>query len=176
MVLAGDAIYTEKTVVGPRFFPLPVLSIVLWLFAALAIVLGFVLKPFFPAHPANAAPAVRWSAFALHVLGIVLGLLLWDFEMRSFFGTSVLTMVFGGGGGQALGAVFGLQSLGFSLALLLFGLPVRYVFNSVLKLSNLKRARGVGRGLAYVSAWGLGAAYLPVFLNVFVGLVADRLA
>lgn len=175
LVLAGNQFYTSKSYAGSPNFPIPLLSVFLWLMAAAAIVLGFALRPFFPANPANAAGPVRLTGLVVRIAGAIFAFLLWDFEIKSFLGTSILTLLADGGGGLALGMVASLELLGLSLAYFFFGLPVRFIVNSVLKLASMKKARGIGKGIGYLAAWGIGAAFLPLLLNPFVGLLVDRL-
>jgi hypothetical protein len=175
-LLAGDQLYTTKAAAG-KSFPLPVLAIVLWVLAAAALVLGFVLKPIVAPGPANASRPVRLSALVFHLVMIPLAFVLWDAETHVFLGTSILTLLFGGGGSQgvAFSAVAGVQGLSFLLAWTYFGLPIRFLVNTTLKLMQMKRARGLGKGLSYLTAWGLGAGYYALLLNPFIGLFVDSL-
>lgn len=175
-VLAGSQLYSAKAATGPKSWPLPVLSLVLWVLAAAAIALGFVLKPLADAGPANASRPVRLTALVFHLVMIPIAFILWDIETRAFLGTSLLTLLGGGSGeGFAFTAVAGIQGVTFTLAWLYFGLPVRYLVNTGLKLMQMKRARGLGKGLSYVTAWGIGAPYYALLLNPIVGLLVDSL-
>jgi len=175
-LLVGDQLYTTKAAAGGKTLALPVLSLVLWVLAAAALVLGFVLKPLVAPTPANAARPVRLTALIFHLVMIPLAFVLWDIETRAFLGTSILTLVGGGATqGVAFAAVAGIQSLSFTLAWTYFGLPIRFLVNTGFKLMQLKRARGIGKGLSFLSAWGIGSLYYALLLNPFIGLFVDSL-
>lgn len=175
-VLAGPGLYSSKASVGGASLPFPLLSLVLWILAAAAIVLGFVLKPFVAPHPANAAGSVRLASLLFRLVCILVVFVAWDFETRAFLGTSVLQAMGGGGArGVAFTAILGVQGITWLLAWAYFGLPVRFLVNTVLKLASMKRARGVGKGVAQLAAWGLGAPAYALLLAPFIGLFVDAL-
>jgi hypothetical protein len=68
-----------------------------------------------------------------------------------------------------------MEIITFSLATLLFGMPIRFLVNSGLKLGGLKKARGVGKGVGNLAVWGLGAPFIPFMLNGVVGTIIDAL-
>jgi hypothetical protein len=176
-VLVGDNLHTTRSAVATNVFPIPVLGLVVWILAGGAMALATFAKPFAPAHPANAAAPIRRVALATHLSALLVVLYLWDLETRVFLGTSFLSMLVGTetARGLAFSAVLGVQLLTLGLAWTFFGLPIRFLANAALKLGALRRARGVGRGLGWIAAWGLGATSYALLLNPFIGLFVDSL-
>lgn len=176
-LLAGSQLYSTQRVWG-RALPVPLLSIVLWVLAGAALVASFLLKPFVGPTPAAAAAPLWAISLGVHLGLAVVGFVLWDFEIRRFFGTSLLAILFGPdtGGGYLTPTVAAVELLPYTLATFFFGQPIKYLVNSVLRLLSFKRAFGIGRGLGHLATWGLGAPFIPVFLNSIVGLLVSRLA
>lgn len=176
-LLAGDALYTTKTALGPSAFSFPVVSLVLWVLAAGALVVGRFVQPFVPANSTSAAAPLRLTGILVRIGAGILVFVLWDLETQHFLGTSILGILFGSGSAQGVtfGAVLGVELITLSLAAFYFGLPIRFLTNTALKLGQLKRARGVGKGVGYTAAWGLGAAHFALLLNPFIGLFVDSL-
>lgn len=170
-LLVGDGLATTKTVAALGPLRLPALSIFLWVLAGAAIALGFVLKPFVRPEQIGAFGLIRLVGWIFHGLALLVALLLWDGEIKSLLGTSLLTIFTGGAGGQgvALAIVGAFELVPLTFAFLFFAYPVRFVVNSLLKLGGIKKARGIGKGVGDLAAWGLGAPFIPVFLNVVVG-------
>lgn len=170
VLLGPEGFYTVKS--GARMGPLlvPAFSFVLWLLAAGAIATGFVLKPLFAAPQVGGFGLIRLSGLFFHAFAFVLAFVLWDAEIKRFLGTSLLTLFTQGAFGQyvSLGVAAVFQLVPFALASLLFGMPIRFVINSGLKLGGLKRARGVGKGVGNLATWALGAPFIPLFLNGFI--------
>lgn len=170
VLLGPEGFYTVKsgTQLGP--FLVPAFSFVLWFLAAGAIAAGFILRPLFAAPQVGGFGLIRLSGLFFHAFAFVLAFVLWDAEIKRFLGTSLLTLFTEGAFGQyvslAVAAVF--QLVPFALASLLFGMPIRFVINSGLKLGGLKRARGVGKGVGNLATWALGAPFIPLFLNGFI--------
>lgn len=173
-LLADNQLHTTKATIGSPPFSLPVFSLVLWVFAAGAIVAGFMMKPFATPSPALAAFPIRIVAIAFHIVCLILLFVLWDMEIKSFLGTSLLTGL-GNGAGIGLATIAALQLIPLGVAATLFGLPVRFIINGVLRVVNMKKARGIGRGLGNLATWGLGAAFIPVILNPVLQMLLSRL-
>lgn len=177
-LLANDQLYTEKSTMDLGFFRLPALSVILWIIAVAAVVATFVLKPFMQAGKMGflVGMPIKLIAILVHLLALVITFLLWDGEVKAFLGTSLLSALGGGGSGLSLLPIALLQIVSFSLALFFFGAPIGLILSSVLKLIGLKPAKGVAKGIGNLSGWLLGAAFLPVFFNPFVGAIVDALA
>lgn len=171
LMLLGSSFATTKGVVP--FGPLdwPVLSLVLWVLALGAIAAGFLLKPFLSLPQVGLFGAVRLIGWIFHGLALFITFLLWDAEIKSFLGTSLITIFSQGAFGQgvAFAIVGAFEVVPLLLAFFYFAYPIRFLVNSGLKLAGLKRARGIGKGIGDVAAWLLGAPFIPVFLNLIVG-------
>lgn len=175
-LLVGDELYSEKAVLRIGALAIPPFTLVLWLFAAGAIVLSFILKPFFSPSRASVSWIIRLIGWGVHALALLFTLVLWDLEIFDFLGTSLFTLfVQGQLSGTAFLIVLAFEVVPFLLALTYFALPIRFIVNSAFKLGGVKRARGVGKGVGDLAVWGLGAAYIPALLNVVVGALVDAL-
>lgn len=177
ILVDGNLYATQSsTTVGP--ITIPVLSYFLWIVAIGAIVAGFVIKPFVGAEQIKVFGLIRLIGFAFHMLAIVASFLLWDLEFQALLGTSLLKMFFSQGTGNpaALGIVAAFQLIPYSMAWLFFGMPLRFITNSALKLGGIKKARGLGKGVGNLAQWGIGAAFIPLMLQGFVAGVLDALA
>lgn len=175
-VIIGTGFYTTSSGFNLGILAIPSLSIVLWLLAAGAIVASFVLRPLVAPDQAGGMGTIRLIGILFHALALILAFILWDAEIKQFLGTSLLTLLSEGGGKGAMFAITAVFELvPFWAALLLLGMPVRFIVNSGLKLGGLKKARGIGKGVGDLAAWGLGAPFIPFFLNGVIGLVIEAL-
>lgn len=176
-VLLGPGFYTTASGFSLGVLAVPSLSIFLWLLAAGAIVASFVLKPIVAPQQAGGMGTIRLIGLGFHALALVLAFILWDAEIRQFLGTSLITLITSG---QAQGAMLAITAVfelvPFWSALLLLGMPVRFIVNSGLKLGGLKKARGIGKGVGDLAAWGLGAPFIPFFLNGFISTIIEALS
>jgi hypothetical protein len=135
------------------------------------------LKPIVAASQISAFGAIRLVGILFHVLALVLAFILWDFELKHFLGTSLLGIFTSGGLGQGTALIITafFELVPFGMAGLMFGLPVRFVVNNGLKLGGLKKAGGIGKGVGNLATWGLGAPFIPFFLNGIVGPIISAL-
>lgn len=174
MLVDGD-LYDERNAIHLGPLHIPVLSIVLWLVAAGAIFASYSLKPLVGADNVKSFGLVRLLGLIFHILAFVAAFVLFDLEIKAVLGTSLLTILFAGGGGQgvALGLVAFFQLLPFGLAALFFGLPMRFLANAALRFGGLNSAKGFGKGVGNLATWGLGALFLRVLLGGFLALALD---
>lgn len=176
-VLLGTGFHTTSSGFTFGVFAVPGMSILLWVLAAGAIVAGFVLKPIVAPQQAGGMGMIRLIGLGFHAVALVLAFILWDAEIRGFLGTSLITLLTGGDApGAMLGITAVFEMVPFGMALLLLGMPIRFIINSGLKLGGLKKARGIGKGVGDLAAWGLGAPFIPFFLNGFVALIVEALS
>lgn len=177
VLLGNQGFYTDKEAVDLGFMSFPPFSLLLWIVAAGAIILGFVLRPLLASAQPGAFGGIRLLGLIFHGLAFVVAAILWDQEVKNFLGTSFLTIWTDGafGKGAILAITAGLELLSFFIASFLFGMPIRFIVNSGLKLGGLKKARGVGKGIGNLATWGLGAPFIPFVLNGFVGSIVDAL-
>jgi hypothetical protein len=177
LMLGAGGFYTDKTGTNLGFIRVPTISWFLWALAAAAIVAGFMLKPIVAPAQVGAFGAVRLVGILFHALAFILTFVLWDFEIAGFLGTSLLTIFADGqlGSGVILGVTAFFQLVPFFAAGFLFGLPVRFLVNNGLKLGGLKKAGGIGKGIGNLAIWGLGAPFIPFFLNGVLQPVLDAI-
>ncbi len=175
LILVDGELYDERNAI--HFGPLhvPVLSVILWVMAAGAIFASYSLKPLVGASNVKSFGLIRLLGFIFHILALVAAFILFDVEIKAVLGTSLLTILFTGGGGQgvSLGIVAFFQLLPFGLAALFFGLPMRFIANAALRFGGLNSAKGFGKGVGNLATWGLGAIFLRVLLGGFLALALD---
>ncbi len=177
VLLGNQGFYTDEEAVDVGFMSFPPFSLLLWFVAAGAIILGFVLRPMLASAQPGAFGGIRLLGWIFHGLAFVIAIILWDQEIKNFLGTSFLTIwtesAFGKGVVLMITGV--LEILSFLIASFLFGMPIRFIVNSGLKLGGLKKARGVGKGVGNLATWSLGAPFIPFVLNGFIGSIVDAL-
>jgi hypothetical protein len=134
----------------------PLLAVLLWLAAIGAVVYYFVKRP------PKADPKVKMKLIGLAIYAgvAILVFLWWDYSFAQTFGTSILRYLAANGvSGQTilqLGTIFGIEMLPWTLAALLFALPVR------IALGILLRYRGEGSSYKNVAKAG-GLLSLAIF-------------
>jgi hypothetical protein len=175
-LLAGKSLYSDRASADVGPFRIPVFSLVLWVLAGVALVVAFVRPALLPAEPAGSSRPVRSASLLAYVGLAVIAFFLWDAEIYALLGSSFLSLLFTGEAGLALGLVLTLQLLAYGLAYSYFGLPIRYMVNSALKMASMKRARPLGKGLGHLAAWGLGAIHIQLMLDPFLAPLLSRLA
>ena len=169
VALTGQGFQTDAPL---TLGPVPVLAALLWLAAVGAVVWFFVKRP--PA--AKGRIALRLMSTGVYVLALLVVFVLWDMSFADTFGTSVLTMLrekgLDGASYTQLALVFGLEMIPWSLAALLFALPVRIALGVAL------RYRGEGssyKGLAKAGGLVSLAIFAPIYalwiVNVLLGQV-----
>lgn len=174
-VVFGGGLYTTEKGVDLGPLQLPYLSLVLWVLAAGAIVAAFLLKPIVGLAPVGGFGTVRLTGWIFHAVALVIAFILWDREVAAFLGTSFLTLFAKGasGSGPAFLAIVAAEFFPLAIAHFAIGMPLRFIVNSGLKLGGLQRARGIGKGIGNLATWGLGAPFIPFFLNGLLGFLLD---
>lgn len=147
----------------------PILSVLLWLAAIGAVVFFFVRRP--PASKGQLK--LRLISTGVYVLALVIVFVLWDMSFADTFGTSVLTLLREKGlSGQAysqLALVFGLEMIPWSLAALLFALPVRIALGVLLRYRGQGSSfKGVAKAGGLIALAILGPLYAMWIVNVLV--------
>ncbi|PKK86669.1 MAG: hypothetical protein CVT48_00120 [Thermoplasmata archaeon HGW-Thermoplasmata-1] len=171
-----NAWYTNK-------IPLPQTSIGLWSVAIGAFVLAHVLVKKKKLNVERSKKA-RWPAIGLHLVTAVGLLVLWDFEVAGFFGTSILTMASTGGfalpssliGAAPWAVVIAIQMMPLALASVAFGLPASIIANDALRFFKLgRKARGVGHAVGDVVTYTVGSLFILPILNLIISQLVGRL-
>lgn len=149
--------------------PVPVLSVLLWLVAAGAVAYFFVRRP--PASKGKVK--LRILSTVVYALAIVVVFVLWDASFAETFGTSVLTLLrekgFSAQSYSQFALVFGLEMIPWSLAVLLFALPVRIALGVLLRYRGEGSSyKGVAKAGGLVALAILGPVYAMWIVNVLV--------
>lgn len=177
ILLGEEGFYTTKTAAALGPVAVPSLAVILWVVGLGAIIAGFVLKPILAGPQLGGFGAIRLLGWVFHLVALVLAILLWDQEIKAFLGTSLITLFASGATGQGavLAVTLFFEVVTFLVATALFGMPVRFLVNSGLKLGGLKKARGVGKGVGNLAVWAIGTPFIPLILNGFVAAVFEAL-
>ncbi|GEM_PF-6075519 len=171
---AGFAVSPTASIAGV----VPIVSVVLWVGALAAIVAFLVKRPPKAEKPAWSFRLIGWGVWLVVLLGVFL---IWDASFADTFGTSVLTLLKSGSRDlQTLGIVFGLEMAPWSLAALLFALPVRIMLGIGLRYVGKGKALGsFAKAGGLVALAILGPIYALWIVNVAiqqaVGLLAGKL-
>lgn len=151
----------------------PILSLVLWAIAIGAIIFYFVKRP----PKAKGPVTLRLASLAFYLVVLVVVFVLWDRSFAQSFGTSALgAMREGGLAGDNLprvGILLALELVPWSIAALLFALPVRIAAGVGLRyLGRGKSFKGVATGAGLVSLAILGPIYALWCFNLVWSRVA----
>lgn len=125
------------------------------------------------AAPSQGLHVPRWAGWLLSLAGFVALFLLWDAEVASLWGTSILTSE---AGGKALLVTAGLQMAPLLAGLFAAVAPMRWILRSGFTLSGHPGLKPVSGGIAYVAGFFLWAtvllAYIQMVLRAMVPLLA----
>jgi hypothetical protein len=166
----GFAVSPTASVAGV----VPVVSVVLWVGALAAIVVFLVKRP----EKTKTTWTIRLASWLAYLVVLVVVFLIWDASFADTFGTSVVTLLKAGSRDpQQLGVTFGLETAPWSLAALLFALPVRIMLGVALRyvakgrpLSSVAKAGGL------VALAILGPLYALWIVNVVIERVVAAMA
>lgn len=152
----------------------PVVSIVLWLIALGSIVIFFVKRP--PASKGKwSLRGLSWVAYAIVFLVVFW---FWDRSFADTFGTSVITQLrahgFSASSYTQLALVFGIEMIPWSLAALLFALPIRIALGVALRYRGQGSSfKGVAKAGGLVALGVLGPLYALWIVNVMLAQVVQ---
>lgn len=152
--------------------PVPIISLVLWLAAAGSVVYFFVKRP--PAAKGKwSIRGVGWGVYALVLVAVFWW---WDTSFANTFGTSLLTLIsskgFTADGFNQFALVFGLEMFPWSLAALLFALPVRIGLGVLLRYRGEGSSyKGIAKAGGLISLAIFGPIYALWIANVLIGLI-----
>lgn len=138
----------------------PILSLVLWALAIGAIVVYFVKRP----PKAKGPITLRLASLALYVVALLVTFFLWDMSFADTFGTSAIGVARAEGIGSStistIGILLALELVPWSIAALLFALPVRIAAGVGLRyLGRGKSFKGVASAAGLVSLAIFGPFY-----------------
>jgi len=108
-------------------------------------------------------------ALWIHLVLLVLGFVLLDWEVNIQFGTSGLASLASQGASMITGLFFGLELLIWALGYVLLAIPVRLLTSSGLHILHIgKGGRGIEAGIGDFSIWIFAAFYLLLFINIII--------
>ena len=162
----------EPTTVGI----FPVLSLVLWLIAIGAVVFFFVKRP----PKAKGPITLRLASMAIWIVALLITFLLWDRSFAQSFGTSALSVAraegINGDTMSTIGIILGLELMPWSIAALLFALPVRIAAGVGLRyLGRGKAFKGVATAAGLVSLAIFGPIYALWCFNLVWARIAEAM-
>lgn len=152
--------------IGFAMFQLPWWSYLLWLGAIGVFVARLITKPT-KDHPVY--DKYRWVGLVCSILLFLLFFLLWDYEVKSVWGVSLLS---GGTSGESALIVAGIE-LGPMFAVMFAVItPIRMILKNSSLLLHKGRFMGLPAAFAYPFGYILGAPLLLAYLNLGLKAVA----
>lgn len=154
----------------------PILSVLLWLVAIGAIVYFFVRRP----EKAKGPFVLRLASFGVYVLALVVVFLFWDRSFEQTFGTGVVSTIqtqgITGDSLPQIGILAMLELVPWSIAALLFALPVRIAAGVGLRyLGKGKSLKGVATAAGLVSLAIFGPIYALWCFNLVWARAAEMM-
>lgn len=154
--------------IGFAFFALPWWSYLLWAIGIGVFVARLIVKP---DKEHDTWDRYRWIGWVFGAVASIILFLLWDFEVRSIWGTSLLSTDAGGAGL--------LLTLAVQLGTLLFVLfavaaPLRLIFRNGLLLARQGSFMGLSGGVAALLAYALGATLLLSYIELIVVAMLEQ--
>jgi hypothetical protein len=167
LVFLGDHFYNPQAKNTQNGIAFPFILLIVWVLAiAVFLYVRFFLRP-----PMERQRDARMKKYALwiHLILLILGFILLDWEVNIQFGTSGLVSLANQGASMITGLFFGLELLIWALGYVLLAIPVRLLINSGLRILHIgKGGRGVEAGIGDFSIWIFAAFYLLLFINIII--------
>lgn len=155
VVTSAGVAASDVTALGP----FPIVSVVMWAFAVIALVLFFAKRP---EKPQEKFWSLRLGSLAIHLLVLAGVFWWWDTQFAETTGTSFLTQLASGRAFDmtTLGAVLALQLVPWGLLALLFAMPVRIIAGVGLRYAKKGTAmKGLAKSAGLVTLAILGPFY-----------------
>lgn len=169
LAIQNGEVAGAPNLVGVGFFALPIWSIVLWVIAFGVWIARLVVKP--PKeHPRW--DRFKWVGWVFGALAFVVLFILWDFEVRSVWGTSLFSTDARGAG---LGVTAAVQLAPLMFVLFAAAAPLRMIFRNGLLLGKQGTFMGLSGGVAYLLAYVLGATLLLAYVELILTAVLENL-
>ena len=167
LVFLGDHFYNPQAKDTENGIAFPFILLIVWM-VALAV---FLYVRFFLRPPVEQQRDARMKKYALwiHLVLLVLGFVLLDWEVNIQFGTSGLASLASQGASMITRLFFGLELLIWALGYVLLAIPVRLLTSSGLHILHIgKGGRGIEAGIGDFSIWIFAAFYLLLFINIII--------
>lgn len=155
--------------VGVGFFALPLWSIILWVVAIGLWIARLVVQP---PKEHERWDRYKWVGWVFGAVAFVVLFVLWDFEVRHVWGTSLFSTDAGGAG---LGVTAAVQLAPLLYVLFAAAAPIRMILKNGLLLSKQGTFMGVSTGIGYLMAYVLGATLLLAYVELIVSAVMENL-
>ena len=152
----------------------PLFSVVLWLVAIGSVVLFLVKRP----PPSKGKWSLRGLSWLAYIAVLLVVFWFWDKSFADTFGTSLITQLRAHGVSSAsytqLGLVFGVEMIPWSLAALLFALPVRIALGVALRYRGQGSSyKGIAKAGGLVALGVLGPLYALWIVNVLIAQIVQ---
>lgn len=154
--------------VGFGYFVLPWWSFLLWGIALTVWIVRMSLKA---PKKHEKWDRFKWIGWVAGALGFVLLFVLWDWEVRSVWGTSLFTT---NATGAALGVVAAVQILPLLFVLFAVAAPLRMMLKNGVMLANQGTFMGLSTGVAYLLAYVMGATLLLAYIELVLVTVLEN--
>jgi hypothetical protein len=154
---------------GFWYIQLPIWGWLLWIGALGAFIARLVVKP---ARTHERWDNYRWAGWLAGVAMFVLVFVMWDFEMRAVWGTSVLSTETAG---TAFWMTFALQMATLSLVIGAVGWPISIIIKNALLLSKQGTFMGLGKPVSLLVSYLLGATLFLAYLQLLISSVMSNI-
>jgi hypothetical protein len=165
LVFLGDHFYNPQAKNTDNGIAFPYLLLVIWVIGlAVFLYVRFFLRP---AVEQQRDARIKKYALWVHLVLLILGFVLLDWEVSNQFGTSGFLSLASQGVSMITGLFFGLELFVWVLGYVLLAIPVRLLINAGLRVFHIgKGGRGIGAGIGDFSIWVFSAFYLLLFVNI----------
>ena len=167
LVFLGDHFYNPLAKDTKNGIAFPFILLIVWVVALVV----FLYVRFFLRPPVEQQRDAHMKKYALwiHLVLLVLGFVLLDWEVNIQFGMSGLVSFVSQGASAITGIFFGLELLIWALGYVLLAIPVRLLINSGLHILYIgKGGRGIEAGIGDFSIWIFAAFYLLLCVNIIL--------
>jgi hypothetical protein len=169
LAIQSGQVAGAPNLIGVGFFALPIWSIVLWVAAIGIWVARLVVRP--PKeHPTW--DRFKWIGWVFGAVAFVVLFILWDLEVRSVWGTSLLA---GDTTGRALLVTAAVQLAPLFFVMFAAAAPIRMILRNGLLLGRQGTFMGLSGGVAYLLAYAVGATLLLAYIELVIQAVAEKI-
>jgi len=167
LVFFGDHFYNPQAKGTENGIAFPFILLLIWVVAlAVFLYVRFFLRP--TVHQQRDSRMKKYALW-IHLVLLIIGFLLLDWEVNIQFGTSGLASLASQGTSMITGLFFGLELLVWALGYVLLAIPVRLLCNAGLHILHIgKGGRGIEAGISDFSIWIFAAFYLLLFINIII--------
>ncbi|MGB1585583.1 MAG: hypothetical protein ACPHID_00870 [Thermoplasmatota archaeon] len=169
LLIQNGQVAGAPNLVGPGFFALPIWSIILWVVAIGVWIARLVVKP---PKENERWDKYRWIGWVFGAIAFIVLFLLWDFEVRQVWGTSLLSTDANGAG---LGVTAAIQLAPLLFVLFAAAAPLRLLLRNGLLLGRQGTFMNLHIGVAFLLAYVMGATLLLAYIELILKAVVENL-